>query len=397
MSVLRTLNQRISSGVRRLDLIIHLTLLEVPSNVQLVLPSPLRAVQERVAQREFALQRNFDDLQSEERQSHSISERLAALAEDLRQYQDTKRLQSFGSQQGLNLGEGNCPTCHQSITDSLLPQDTLQQVMTVEENIDFIKAQIAVFQTMERDNVRIVAAKRSQVAALREEVSELRERVRSVRTSLISDARLPSIAALQERVNLETRIKRGERTQQEFETLLIRLGETSGSWRDVESRLAALPPGDLTETDENKLKTLERSFRNQLRTYGLSSTSPDTLAVSRENYKPIHEGFDIEFNNSASDLIRTLWAYYTALLETSVAFGGNHPGLLILDEPRQQSTARQSFGTFLRHLADPSLAAQQVIVATSEEDAVLKTLLEGQTFQYIDFEGKILRRLPESG
>jgi len=197
--------------------------------------------------------------------------------------------------------------------------------------------------------------------------------------------------------NLETRIKRGERTQQEFETLLIRLGETSGSWRDVESRLAALPPGDLTETDENKLKTLERSFRNQLRTYGLSSTSPDTLAVSRENYKPIHEGFDIEFNNSASDLIRTLWAYYTALLETSVAFGGNHPGLLILDEPRQQSTARQSFGTFLRHLADPSLAAQQVIVATSEEDAVLKTLLEGQTFQYIDFEGKILRRLPESG
>jgi len=242
LSVLRTLNQRISSGVRRLDLIIHLTLLEVPSNVQLVLPSPLRAVQERVAQREFALQRNFDDLQSEERQSHSISERLAALAEDLRQYQDTKRLQSFGSQQGLNLGEGNCPTCHQSITDSLLPQDTLQQVMTVEENIDFIKAQIAVFQTMERDNVRIVAAKRSQVAALREEVSELRERVRSVRTSLISDARLPSIAALQERVNLETRIKRGERTQQEFETLLIRLGETSGSWRDVESRLAALPP-----------------------------------------------------------------------------------------------------------------------------------------------------------
>ena len=71
----------------------------------------------------------------------------------------------------------------------LLPQDTLRQVMTVEENIDFIKSQIAVFHTMERENVRLVAARRSQVAALREEVSEIRDRVRSVRASLIPSQR----------------------------------------------------------------------------------------------------------------------------------------------------------------------------------------------------------------
>jgi hypothetical protein len=47
-------------------------------------------------------------------------------------------------------------------------------------------------------------------------------------------------------------------------------------------------------------------------------------------------------------------------------------------------------------LADPALAAQQIIVATSEEDAVLKGLLEGQTYQYIDFDGKILRRFAGS-
>jgi hypothetical protein len=40
---------------------------------------------------------------------------------------------------------------------------------------------------------------------------------------------------------------------------------------------------------------------------------------------------------SASDNIRAIWAYTMALLQTSNEYAGNHPGLLIFDEPAQHS------------------------------------------------------------
>jgi hypothetical protein len=265
--------------------------------------------------------------------------------------------------------------------------------MTVEENIAFIKAQIDVFDTMKRENRRVVNARTAQVEALRAEVSETREKVRSLRSTLVEDARLPSIAVLQERVSLEQQIQLGERALERFDTALLRLGEAAAMWREVSAALAALPEGDLSKDDHRKLDGLQDSFVNQLEAYGLSSTSPNTLAISRDSYKPIHEGFDIEFNNSASDLIRTIWAYLTGLLEVSRQFPTNHPGLLILDEPRQQSTARESFGTFLRRLTLAKKINEQVIVATSEESTIVESLLQGETFQYINFEGRILRRI----
>jgi hypothetical protein len=354
----------------------------------------LEALQNTLAEQEFVLQRAaFDDLQTEQNQSESIVQRLAALNDDLRRYQDTKRLLDFGSQHAVEIATGFCPTCHQSIADSLLPQDGLQQVMTVEENIAFIKAQIEVFSAMQTENLRLVNARVAQVEALRTEVSDIRERIRNLRATLVADARLPSIAALQERIALEQQIQSGERALDTFDTLLLRLGEASELWRQVQAELASLPEGDLSPNDQEKLSVLQDSFRDQLREYGLSSTSPTALSISHDTYKPIHEGFDIEFNNSASDLIRTIWAYLTGLVEVLRLFATNHPGLLILDEPRQQSTARESFGTFLRRLARARKLNEQVIVATSEESPILEGLLSGETFQYINFDGKILSRL----
>lgn len=79
---------------------------------------------------------------------------------------------------------------------------------------------------------------------------------------------------------------------------------------------------------------------------------------------------------SASDTIRTKWAYYTALMETAVPdVRGNHLGLLMLDEPRQQETDRQSLSAFLQRLkADSSLG--QILYATSEDSTLLNHLLD---------------------
>jgi hypothetical protein len=52
---------------------------------------------------------------------------------------------------------------------------------------------------------------------------------------------------------------------------------------------------------------------------------------------------------SASDLIRLHWAYLLGLMEVGTQPTGNHPGLLIFDEPQQQSVEENSFQEMLRH------------------------------------------------
>jgi hypothetical protein len=77
---------------------------------------------------------------------------------------------------------------------------------------------------------------------------------------------------------------------------------------------------------------------------------------------------------SASDLIRLHWAYLLSLLEVGTRPTGNHPGLLILDEPQQQSVEEGAFLAMLKHAADSSNS--QIIIATSHERESLGTYLK---------------------
>lgn len=84
---------------------------------------------------------------------------------------------------------------------------------------------------------------------------------------------------------------------------------------------------------------------------------------------------DLQFDLSASDTIRTIWAYRLALLEVARTFTTNHLGLLMLDEPRQQSTEPVGFKSFFAEASRSAASGQQVIVVTSEESIMVTALL----------------------
>jgi hypothetical protein len=77
--------------------------------------------------------------------------------------------------------------------------------------------------------------------------------------------------------------------------------------------------------------------------------------------------YNIKFDSSASDFIRCLWAYYTALLKTSIKFETNHPRLLMFDEPKQQDLSIANFRSFLSELSQ--FKDQQVLVFASFENS----------------------------
>jgi hypothetical protein len=81
----------------------------------------------------------------------------------------------------------------------------------------------------------------------------------------------------------------------------------------------------------------------------MGSLDVSDVKISIDTYEPEAEKINLKADVSASDLIRLHWAYLLGLMEVGTQPSGNHPGLLIFDEPQQQSVDETAFREMLRH------------------------------------------------
>ncbi len=347
----------------------------------------------------YQLQEAMDELAAQTRAEQfnviSIDNRLASLREDLRKYQNDKKITDRGGMSNLKIAKGVCPTCDQPIKDALLPQNSPTNPMSLDDNIAFIYGQIDTFQEM-REDVRIaLLADENQLAIMRQRIAELSALVRAQKRTLRSDGDSPSIASIQEELQLEQRLETLGRAEEAFQAIVATFGELSVRWTEIESRLKSLAGSGLTTEDSAKLDRLRRFFIEQLQAYGFSSYPVNELGISSETYRPTVNGVELGVT-SASDSIRVIWAYLLSMLEVARSAKTNHIGFLVFDEPKQQSAADLSFDALLKRAAMAKRYGQQVICATSENRERLDTMLQGVDCTYIRFDGKMLTPMPHS-
>jgi len=164
-------------------------------------------------------------------------------------------------------------------------------------------------------------------------------------------------------------------------------------WSDLLEDQRRLREQGIPQTDRNKIAALQTSFLDQLRDYGFTSLPIGELSISEDTYLPTYEGFDLGFDLSASDMVRTIWAHRMGMLEVARRFPSRHAQLLVFDEPRQQSTDPLSFTALFERAGQAASSGQQVIFATSEPAASLRAMLGGVPHQYMAFGGKMIRRV----
>ncbi len=357
----------------------------------------LEAEEGRVREQETLLSRLLNLHEEECDESKRVEDRLRAIDEDILRNKDVRTLRNLGARQSSVLDKGSCPVCHQSVRDSLMPLDSNQAVMTLDESIEFLVEQRRIYEVVYTNSKRAVEARGLQIRGLRESLSNLRERVRSLRRTLVSDGRLPSMAAIQSRVVLEAEIKNDEEVVQKFEKILGPFSELSDRWRLIKEEISRLPKEDMTASDKEKISAWTKILRSELQQFGFLSVPPDSVSISNDLYRPEHEGYDVvtslQTSISASDLIRTIWSYLFGLLELSREIKTNHPGCIIFDEPRQQSTKDMSFSELLKRTSTAGQYGQQVIFFTSENFERLGKHLKGVPHTMKKFEGRVLKRI----
>jgi hypothetical protein len=253
--------------------------------------------------------------------------------------------------------------------------------LTIEDNISHLDKELTTFRSMQLDASRVAEISQVRVFRLREEMGGLRATIRSQKDALISPSSLPDAAKLAQRLRAEERLTALRGIRDSIESSIDELDSLAATWQQNKEALAALRRRELTAADEVKIRSLKESLTSQLEAYGFRSLEPQSIDVSPKTYRPNHEGFDLGFDLSASDMIRVIWSYLFSFMEVSREFQTNHPQLLIFDEPRQQEAARFSFQQLLKRAAENGAAGSQVIFATSEEEDDLTSMLMGLPHQ----------------
>ena len=333
------------------------------------------------------------DIESERAQVQAIQVRISALDEDLRRNQDALKLRALGSVSDWQVNKQVCPTCHQQLSDLLLPQPSNVEPMTLYESVQFISEQLRTFKRLLENSTKLVSTKDEELASVRDELSTLRSQIRAIKQSLLSVGSSPSIEDVRRRIQLDTEIRSMNKAREEFDEFLSLIAELVDQWREAQHQIKLLPADNLSTLDKSKLSGIESILQTQLSEYGFSSHRPGSINISNESYLPAKEGFNLGFDISASDNIRLIWSYLLGLLELSCQFDTNHPGLLIFDEPRQQEAANMSFQKLLQRASLTLPRKQQVIFATSQARADLTELVQDSDVNLIDFDGRMISRL----
>lgn len=127
--------------------------------------------------------------------------------------------------------------------------------------------------------------------------------------------------------------------------------------------------GNKKDTLNQKLLKMETEFSKLASKYGYSSNGRHLLGLLMEEksgycYFPIvlygnDEMIPVRSMSSASDFVRCIWAYYTALLLAAE----RHPGFLLLDEPCQQSMSEDSLKALFKNCSQ--IKQKQVLLFCS--------------------------------
>lgn len=341
------------------------------------LQAELDTTEEAIASLSNELTTNRQALLIENDVIGKLEANLQAISIDLQNNRDAQKLKKMGSDLDVSSFTGKCPVCGQAIQDSLLLVQNSTPLMSIEDNIHHLESQrsmVLFALTAHRKNRDTYDA---NIQALSGRLFTLRRLAKSIRSDLYSVDDGLSETIVYERINIENRIQALKQLITTVDSRLTHLKELSDEWAKYIADKRTLPRSNFTDSDSHKVHVLESNFKYYLRAFNYKSVSSyDTIQISKENYLPTSEGFDMKFDSSASDNIRAIWAYTLALLRTSNEVGGNHPQIVMFDEPGQHSIVTHDMVSLFSEIIGMHGSNQVILGITLNDTEICKAVEE---------------------
>jgi len=257
-----------------------------------------------------------------------------------------------------------CPTCQQEVNTSF---NSKIDVMGVDENKEYLKAQKKILNIYIESIESEIEKQKDVVAFLKKEYEETQSIIKYLERDIVLNTNMSDYKKI---VDLESKIKIYEKVERYKSLINNELLTLSEEWKNNEMNKTSFV---MSYDDNQKIVSLQTYFKNYLIDFNYGSKDNDQIYISKkqfEQYFPVVkiDGRDekIRINSSASDFVRSLWAYYISLFRVSKNINGNHIGLFIFDEPAQHAMNESDQKAFLERLSE--LDGCQSIVFSSFED-----------------------------
>ncbi|MAD42368.1 MAG: hypothetical protein CL623_08260 [Arcobacter sp.] len=314
------------------------------------------------------LRENTMELINEKNDLKKNKLQISDLNKTIKNYKDIKTVVKLGSDEKISFAENKCPTCKTELDDSL--QRDVFEPMDLESNIQYLTLQIDAIDILTKSTTNRITKLDKIESEIKDLIKEKRNILQSYTKDLNTNSPL-SEGIIREKINLENRIQDLERVNDEYDDLTQKLLDISSLYKDNKEDLDDLPKNDFSDKDIEKINKFAELFSDLLKIYGYSSTETFNIQITKNNYQPFLDGFDLTLESSASDNIRIIWAYSVALLYMTHWFETNHFGFLIFDEPQQQRMKEISSEQLYKSLNSVKVSNMQSIIATSEDKELL--------------------------
>ena len=249
--------------------------------------------------------------------------------------------------------------------------------MSIEETINHLSAQKDMFEfalDYQRNKKQELS---DAIERIRSAQMKLYRLAKSLRRDLYSIDEDLSETIIYKRMSIEHNIQELADFKQMVGDIANRFRELSDKWKELLTERSQLPEKGFKEDDKYKIDKLKSNFIYNLRNYEYTSiTNVSAIEISEDNYLPVIDKFDMKFDSSASDNIRAIWAYTMALLQTSNENAGNHPGMLIFDEPAQHSIGAHDTKAFFDSILNLGDNCQVIIGITINNADIRKVISE---------------------
>ena len=311
------------------------------------------------------------------RKIQEINKNIEVIEQDISNNKDALRLKKLGGQLGSETFQGICPVCSQKIQDSLLPVQHNTNVMSIDETINHLSAQKDMFVFARQYQINRKQELDTALDNIRNAQMKLYRLAKSLRRDLYSVDEDLSETIIYKRMSIEHNIQELEDFKNKISDIVNQFKDLSEKWGELLKEKAKLPKRGFNEEDKTKLTKLKKNFICNLKNYEYTSISNvNAIEISEDNYLPVIDKFDMKFDSSASDNIRAIWAYTMALLQTSKECGGNHPGMLIFDEPAQHSIGADDTRAFFDSILKLGPDCQVIIGITINNADIRKVISE---------------------
>lgn len=331
---------------------------------------------------------------------------LAEASEDLERNKTALKLRNLGAQMEVEVATDHCPTCHQAVDDTLLLGIVTGPQMDLNTNIDYLNSQRKMLQN--QINGAVEEIRQSEIAV--NDVATRLAATHDYRNSLrgdVSTGVAESRAIVRRQIQIELELLNLHAFNTQAMELMVAFGEIADRLAANQADRRALPKEAYSDADMSRISLFEKNFRGNASSFGYESAEIADIRISLDTLTPILSELELReilrpkvqtsltADSSASDFVRLIWSYLLALYQTSATrgFEGQHPGLLLMDEPGQHSMRSASQRALLQLLI--AQRGLQAIVAASfdENESVFKEATTGLEFQLIEWEGKVIQPL----